>query len=134
MHAIQFNKQHAQDVLAAIQSGEPIPSRTGGWSGHDMLAVAGILYAAVFTQGPHKQQALGLSPADLAKVHPERREAVEESFERDLAAALEFARVLAFKVIDGKYDPQCEAEVTAVVTCTEGGQKRVQPVAGFKAA
>ena len=71
MHAVQFSKDYALQVLDAIRSGKPIPARPDGWTGSNMLMVAGILSGAVFSQGPHNRQVLGLDSAMLAKLHPE---------------------------------------------------------------
>jgi hypothetical protein len=53
MIGVHFNKRYVQEVLQAIQSGQPIPPPDGpGWTGNAMLTLSGVLYAAVFSQGP----------------------------------------------------------------------------------
>lgn len=133
MHAVRFNKQYAEAVLDAIQTGKPIPVQPGGWAGNNLLAAAGVIYAALYSQGPHRRQALGL-PASLDDTHPETREAVQDTFRRELHAAIDFAGLLTFDVIDRRYDAKFEADVAAVVSAPEPGVKKLVPVSGFKAA
>lgn len=96
-----------------------------------MLAAAGVLFAAVVSQGPHKQQALGVSVDQLKKLHPEFREAVAEDLERDVHAALDLVARLTFQLLDGEYAAACEPEVRAIVH-TDGEKQLLIPVAGFK--
>jgi hypothetical protein len=131
MIAVHFSKQFAQQVLDAIKSGKPIPLPEGRWTGNNMLTLAGILYAAVFSQDPHAYQIAGIDSATLKKMHTEKREAVEESFRRDIHNGIEFLSLLTFRVADGQYDQSFEAEVKAIIF-EEDGKKQVRPGKGFK--
>jgi hypothetical protein len=133
MIAVLFNKAFAESVLDAIQKGTPIPVPPGpGWTGNDMLTLAGILYAAVFSQGPHAYQAAGLPASAMAKLHGEHREAVEEDLKRDIHDAIEFINDLASQVIDGEYDANYRPELAAVLGRTADGGNVVMPAKGFK--
>lgn len=132
MHAVHFDKAYAQQVLDAIQGGRPIPVPPDNWTGNRMLTLAGILYTAVWSQGPHSQQVLGPAGAKLAQMHPEHREASQEALTQDIKDAIEFVSVLTFKVIDGVYDKHCEPNVKAIVFRDEG-KPSVLPAEGFKA-
>jgi hypothetical protein len=131
MIVIEFHKDHAHAVLDAIQNGMPIPVPDGGWTGKGMLATAGILYAGVFSQGPHTHQAAGITAAMHKAQHAEKREAVEDTFRRDLADGIEFLSHLAFRVLDGEFDDQFGPEVQAIVYEQADGQKTVLPAKGF---
>src|SRR5262245_39386361 len=133
MIAVHFSKEYAQKALDAIQHGKPLPLPPGGrWTGNDLLTLAGILYAAVFSQGPHAHRAAGITPAMLAKMHPERQEATAETFHRDIHVGIEFLSMLTFRVIDESYDDECDPMVQAVVYEEAGGRKTVIPVKGLK--
>lgn len=131
MIGVRFSKQFAEKVLDAIQSGKSIPPPDPGWTGDHMLTLAGILYAAIFSQGPLAHRMAGIDSSVFKKMHPERREAIEESFNRDIHAGIEFVSQLALQVADGNYDQNCEAEVKAIVHEEEGEMNAV-PVKGFK--
>jgi hypothetical protein len=132
MIAIHFDKGYAQTVLNAIQDGQPIPPPGGtGWTGRALLTLAGMLYAAVYSQGPHAHQLTGIAEAKrraLLLGH----EADEDTFERDIHDGIEFIGHLTFQVIDGKYDAQFGPEIQAVVYEKESGKRGVIPAKGFK--
>ena len=132
MHAVQFNKTFGQNVLDAIKNGTAIPAPAEGWTGNHMLMLAGMMYAAVFSQGPYKQQILGLSAEKLESMHPEHREAINETLERVIHDGIELVSTFAFRLIDGRYDAECEPELQAVVYQEAKGGKAMVPVKGFK--
>src|SRR5262249_23106036 len=103
------------------------------WTGNRMLALCGILYAGVFSQGPHGYQLKGEVAAKIKAMHPEKREAVEETFNLDLHNAIEFISHLTFKVIDNEYEQELGREIMAALY-EEEGKKKVRPVKGFKGA
>jgi hypothetical protein len=94
--------------------------------------VAGILYAGVCSYGPAPHRIAGISAAQVRAMRPGRQEAVGDSFRRDIHDGIEFASVLACKVLDGEYDAQCGPEVTAAVYRQEDGGQAFLPVEGFK--
>jgi hypothetical protein len=134
MIAVHFSKDYAQAVLDAIQTGKPIPPPPGpGWTGNAMLTLAGILYAAVFSQGPHQHQLAGISQAQREAMPGERREAVEETFHRDVHDGIEFLSFVTFHLIGGEWEQRYSGpEVKAVVAETADGKKTVKPAKGFK--
>jgi hypothetical protein len=132
MIAVHFSKKHAEAVLDAIKNGKPLPAPEGGWTGGAMLSVAGMLYAAVFSQGPQAHPAAGITAAMEKVMHKEKQEAIEKTFHRDIHDGIEFLSQLTFLVIDRKYDEQCSPEVAAIVYETENGDKRAKPAKGFK--
>lgn len=132
MHVIHFDKAYAQRVLSAIQSGQPLPAGEGGWTGNNMLTLAGVLFASVMTQGPHTRQMLGDAAPALERMHPERREALDDTFEKDLRDAVAFLGMLTLKVLDDEYDADCEPQVKAVIYQRPEGGAAFAPVEGFK--
>jgi hypothetical protein len=74
MIAVHFSKAFAEKVNDAVNQGKPIPlPERGQWTQNDMLTLAGLLYAAVYSGGPHKQQIEGVTASDVKKMHSERR-------------------------------------------------------------
>jgi hypothetical protein len=145
MIGLHFHKDYAQAVLNALSTGKPIPPPAGagwtskavlplagaGWTGNAMLTLAGILYAAVYSGGPHTYQVAGLTQADLEAMHPEKQEAVEQFFKEEIHGGIQYLSELTFKVMDDKYDEDCEPEVAAVVRRDNKGLT-VNPIQGFK--
>jgi hypothetical protein len=132
MIAVHFDKAFAEQVLDAVETGKPIPLPKGGqWTGNHMLTLAGILYAAVYSQGPHSHQIAGIDAA-LLEMHAEKQEAVGDTLSRDIHDGIEFLSMLTFKVMDDEYDAEFEPEMTAVVHETEDGEKKVRPHEGWK--
>jgi hypothetical protein len=133
MIAVHFSKAFAEHFLDAVQKGQPIAPPDAGWTGNHMLTLAGMLYAAVFSQGPHAFQVTKGGQNKLMTLPEEHREAVEETFKQDIHDAIEFLSNLAFQVFDGQYDELCEADVSGVVYRGGHGRKSFRPVKGFKA-
>ncbi len=125
MIGVHFKKEFATAALGAIQSGKPIPVPADGWSGRNMLALAGILYAGVFSQGPHHHQ---IAEYKSQGQHPEHVEAVEETFHQDIHSAIDFLANLTFGVIDNEFDAHFDSEVQAAIW---DGTK-IHPDKGFK--
>lgn len=100
MIMVKFDKERAQQFIEAIQNGEPIKPAGNGWSGNDMLALAGACYFGAMSQGPQSFWLRDI-PANLPD---EYREANEETFCNDLAAAIEYYGHLTMLVQDGEYD------------------------------
>jgi hypothetical protein len=130
--AVRFNRDYAQAVTQALLDGKPIPlPPDGNWSQNNMLTLAGILYATVFSHGPHSHQLAGITQADRERMHAETREAVEETFKQDIHDGIEFLCALTFKVLDNDYDQDHDEDVWAVVF-RQDGHKAFRPVKGFK--
>jgi len=132
MIAIHFSKAFAEATLDAIKTGKPIPLPPGGWTGNNMLTLAGVMHAGVFSQGPRAYQVAGLPASVLAKMHGERREAVEANFSQDIHDGIKFISQLASQVMDGEYDTNFQPEVKAVLQRKADGGKTFTPVQGFK--
>jgi hypothetical protein len=131
MHVLHFNRAGAQQFLDAVKNGKPFTPPSGQWNGNDMLTLAGMLFAAVFSQGPHRHQAAGLTEEEVKKIAFERQEATNETLEKDIQDATGFISMLTFKVIDDEYDQSYEAEVSGIVY-RDGNRKHFLPLKGVK--
>jgi hypothetical protein len=130
MIAIHFDKDYAQTALVALQAGRPIPPPGGpGWTGRAMLTLAGVLYAALFSQGPHAHQLTGV---DEAKRRAMGLEEEGDTFARDIHDGIEFLSHLTLEVLDGKYDEQFGPEIEALVYEKASGKRGVIPAKGFR--
>lgn len=131
MIVVKFKKDFAETALDAIRNGKPIPAPDdAGWTQPDMLTLAGVLYAAIFSHGPVTYAAAGL-PSDLMnKLPTERREAVQETLGTDIHDGIEFVSGLAFQVMDDEYEHG--DELHGIVYTKGDGGKGVMPVKGFK--
>jgi hypothetical protein len=133
MIGIWFNKEFAQKALDAIHNGKPIPlPEEAGWTGRGMLTLAGILYAVVFSQGPHAHQVAGIDEATRRKWPAERQEAIEDTQTRDIHNGIEYLSKLAFEVMKGEYDGSFGPEVLAILNENDDGKTEVIPGKGFK--
>jgi hypothetical protein len=146
MFGLHFRQDYARAVLDALNTGKPLPSPADagwtskvmqpvagtGWNRHAKLTLAGILYACIYSQGPPTHEQAGLTQADLQVTHPETREAVEQTLQREIHGGIEYLSTLTFRVMDDKYDGDCEPEVTAVLYLDHKGCLTVRPVRGFK--
>lgn len=146
MEAVIFSKAFAEQALEALDNGKPLEAPSGCWTRNDMVTLAGILYGSVITCGSIDRMP-GRLPRDiLDKVHPERREAVEEEFckdvhERepvgeafckDLNEAIYVVARLTLRVMQNDYDANHEAEVVAITYTDKDGNDFVFPIEGFK--
>ena len=125
---VRFNKARAQHLLQCLASGTPIQPESGGWTGNDMVALAGACFFGALSQGP----ASFWSHEIPEHLHAEYREAEEEVFFNDLHAAVEFYGHLTQLVQDGSYDSGFDPEVKALVTQEGDIHKTVQPISGIR--
>jgi hypothetical protein len=132
MIGVHFNKDRAEQVIEALNTGKAISAPPGGWSQNDMLALAGVLYAGAVSHGPQSHQVAGVTPAMAREPHPEKQEAVEDTFHADLHDAIDFMGMLTFKVMDNDFDADFDPEVKAAVFRKPDGGKAVHPAKGFK--
>ena len=130
MIAVHFDRDFAQKVQAAIKDGTPIPPPAGGqWSQNDVVALAGILYAAAWLGGPQASYCA----ASTAKIsRGEQSEVNEEAWTQDIHDAIDFLAMLAFKVFDEQYDQEYERRVGAAISRKDTGAKVLRPIEGFK--
>jgi hypothetical protein len=134
MIAIHFDKEKAQQYLRSIKTGtaveKPSPDMQGsapaGWTGNDLLALAGACFTVAMSQGPHFY-----APKALESLPKERSEAIEETFMADLRAAVQYYGQLTMQVLDGDYDQEFEPTLTAALR-VEDGEINVSPGKGFK--
>ncbi len=126
--AIKFDKQRAQQLLDTLANGMPIEPPAEGWTGNDMLAVAGACFFGATSQGPASFWLRDL-PENL---HQEYREAAEETFMNDLRAAVEFYSHLSMMVQDKTYDDSFAPCSLALVTQEGDIKSTVLPIKGFK--
>jgi hypothetical protein len=72
---IKFDKAKAGHFLDSITNGKPVlPQDPRGWSGADLLALAGACHFAAMSHGPALYQ-----DTDFSKLPGERREAIEDT-------------------------------------------------------
>ena len=135
---INFQKETGEGFLNSLSNGKPItPPRGDSWNANEMLTLAGACFFAAMTHGP---AAMG-SPSFIGKeyepgkelegMHPEHQEAVEETFQDDLHAAIDYYSYLSQHVFDDEYDQLCEPNCIAWVQWDKG-EKKMKPLKGFK--
>jgi hypothetical protein len=124
---VKFNKARAQQLLHSLATGVPIQPTGNGWTGNDMLAVAGACFFGALSQGPASFWCRDI-PNDL---QPEYQEAEEAKFFNDLHAAVELYGHLTRLVQDRAYDHDYDPDVRMLVT-QEGDEKTVHPISGVK--
>jgi hypothetical protein len=127
-HPIRFDEKTAWRWLAALKLGGPIAAASAGWSGLDMLMLAGVCHFAVMSQGPVRP---GDWPGDWKALPPEHLEARSDTFFRDLRDAIEFHSQLARLVEEREFDEAFEPRVEALIYDRDGCFC-VQPHRGFK--
>jgi hypothetical protein len=108
--AIKFDKDRAQHYLDCLAQGKDIKAPAGGWTGNDMLALAGACHFGAMSQGPQSFW-----------------------FFIDLGAAIEFYSQLTMLVQDEEYDNSFRPEAFALVSKTIEGEvhQYMKPVKGF---
>jgi hypothetical protein len=125
---VHFDKAKAQRLLNQLRQGDPLqPPTARGWTGQDLLSLAGACFFAAFDhadalrRGTRSQPPLPRQPcANL-----------DEAFAADLRAAIETLGRLAMMVADGDYDegfaPHC-----SLVVGVKRGQRVLIPREGVK--
>jgi hypothetical protein len=127
MIGISFDKAKAESILDSLKNGKPIELLSPeGWTGHDMLILAGACFFGALSQGPGLYR-----NTDFSKVPAERREAIDDTFFQDLHLAIRFYSQLIQLVCDGNYEssgyePRCRAAVWF-----EDGEMKIQPGEGM---
>lgn len=125
----KFSRDRCEKLLSSIANGNDISAPVSGWTGNDLLALAGACLAAATTHGP---AAFALNPVAVDSPHFEHKEFVSEQFNHDLHATIDWYADLAFAVLDAKYDYQYEPNVTCLVSQTGTLYRELRPVQGFK--
>jgi hypothetical protein len=132
MMYFEFDKDFAKSVLDAIHTGKPLPAPPEGWTGKRMAAVTGILYAVIWTQGPQNIPVGEQGMEKLKRLHPEYREAMEETLHQDIHDAIEFLSTPTFQILDDEYDEHCEPKIEGIVYRKADGSRLFVPLRGFK--
>jgi hypothetical protein len=135
MIAVHFSKDLAALFLHAVKTGQPIPPPPGGWTQDHMLMLAGMLVAAIHSLGPQTHQRVSAHSGNLDKPTLERHESSESSgqtWRAEIGLGAEFLSKLADHVVKGDYDKKFESTVEALVYEEADGDKKFQPVKGFK--
>ena len=96
MIPVKFNKARCEKLLAALANGKDITAPVGGWTGNDLLALAGACLAGATSHGP---AAFAYGPVDVDSLHFELKEFVVEQFNHDLHATIEWYTSLAFAAL-----------------------------------
>ena len=129
MYPIDFDKARCEVLLDCINNGMDFPVPAGGWSGTEMMRLAGTLYFAVFSQGPPQY----LGDFEKLESQPEEyKEAISETLEDSMNDALEFYTILTQKVLDDEYDSLLEEHVIAAVHRSDDNEHHVQFLKGQK--
>jgi len=128
MIPVKMTKERAEYFVACLGDGKPFIPPPGGWSGDEMLAVAGACLAAARSQGPNNWWS---KANDTSAMHREHSEMVEEAFDHDLHAGVGFYSQLIEALMFGEWDKQYAADVQALATQTGTLKKSVSPVKGF---
>jgi hypothetical protein len=127
-YPVRFNKTKAEAWLGAIGAGQNIRCPDGGCGLYDMVTLAGVCLSGVMSHGPVAYQA---GKEQFEQLPPEHREAREDTFEKDLFAAILICAQMAFAIRADEYDHQFEDEVTALVYM-DGVEKIMHPLARVK--
>jgi hypothetical protein len=132
MIAVHFSKDLGARFLHAVQTGQPIFPPPEGWTPNHLLTLAGMLVAAIDSLGPQAYPSTIARPDKLERRTPENPEPSEQMWRTDIGLGAEFISKLGGHVLKGDYDKKFEANVEALVYTEAGGDKRFQPVKGFK--
>jgi hypothetical protein len=133
MIAVHFDKAYAEMVLDALKTGKPIPPLDpAGWTGNNQLMLAGILYAGVFSQGPHTHEIQRINAKAAKAMDAEKREATDETLNRDIHIGIQYLSGLTSAVLNQEYDALFDPTMAAVLQETEDGQKKLYAGHGFK--
>ena len=124
-----FEKERAEHFIDALNNGKPIQSPEGGWHGADMLALAGALYAAAYSQGP---DAFRYAGREIEHMNAEQQEACLAGFGLGLHHVIEFCQHLTCLVLDGGFDALYEPYVEASLDIDQDGKLETRPVDGFR--
>ena len=93
-----------------------------------MLSLAGACFFGALSQGP---SSFGLRQI-RTELHPELREAVEETFDHDLHAAIGLYGHLTMLVADSRFDDGYAPHVVALVSQEGDLKQSLVPVKGVK--
>ena len=121
---INFNRERATHYVDCLANSKPIE---GQWTADEMLALAGACMFVRQTQGPATW--MGRTAVDI---HPEHKEAANETLEDEIHAAIQWYADRTMDVHDGQYDEHFEPTHKAMITMEDDGPS-VVPVEGFKA-
>jgi hypothetical protein len=124
---VHFHKSRAEHILDCLNNRKPIEAPPAGWSGQEMLALAGACLFGALSQGP-----LSWYFKDVRQEHKEHREATWETLQDDLLAGIQWHAEATMRVEDGKYDERFDPTHKAFVGKKADGQLAVHPVEGFR--
>ena len=116
MIGFTFDPKRCQHFVDALNSRGMIKPGAAGWTGNEMITLAGACLAGAISQGPF---AWGLAATDVR--HQEHAEAQEESFTAELHAAIGAASNFSFDVVDGTFGDQYGPTVKVVARMTDDG-------------
>ncbi len=121
---VSFNRDRALAVIACLERGEPVSPAGERWTRDDLLALAGVCFAAAMSHGPE-----GLAGKDPMSIPLEHREAYLQTLGDDLAWAIRWLAEMARLSMVGGYDALFDP---IHVVRVDGSAPRVLPVSGVK--
>ena len=129
-HMIRFSKAKAQQMIEALNEGKPIePPSAAGWTGFDMIALAGACFFVCGSQGPQLHSGQDF---DTSKLGDEQREATDQTLLNELHASFDWHAARVREVVDGLYDEKFEPDHKVVIASPEYGEVKVLYRHGFK--
>ena len=120
---VEVKKDRLAYYLACLSEGKPLDVPEGGWTGNELLALAGVCFFIRMTHGPE-----GFTPEQHEALPFEHKEAVSDTLYDDLHTAIEWCCDAAEHLHNGSYDELFDP--THVVRLSERDQ--MQPLEGFR--
>jgi hypothetical protein len=132
MIAVHFSKDVAARFLHAVQTGQPISPPPEGWTPNHLLTLAGMLVATLQALGPQAYPRAIAPPDQYEERTPEHRGPSEQAWRADIGLGAEFISKLGVHLLKRDYDKRFESTVEALVYAGADGDKKFQPLKGFK--
>lgn len=134
MIGIHFKRDLALRFMKSLDKGLPIEPPDGQWTRDNALMLAGACRFLALSQGPVRsvrgEGGLRLqSVKEIQRLPLETREALTQTLDADLSAAIVWYSHATEAALDGKYDADFEPEHRAIL---DGGTSELSSPTGFK--
>ena len=123
MLKVTFNKERVEQLIDCFRNGTPIDPGDTRWSALDLLAIAGVCFAAahnVFLETSPKQTS------------PELQREMAADLQADLHAVIQFYAGMALEIEDGYYDDGHEPLLEAEISGESAPRMKIVRIGGFK--